>query len=249
MLVQALLAGCINGLGRLFGNQMAFDRPLIAGTLVGLVYGNLTLGLAVGGTLELMWMGVEGIGGARPANVTVSTIFATAMACILGKGVTEAVAMAVPVSLLSQVIDNLATSANSFFQRRFETLANKGDIDGLVRWVWAFYPYTFILGVIIIFFPVYYGTGAIESLLNAVPDWLMKGLGTAGGMLPAVGFAMVLGMMYKIELLPMLLLGFALGAYLGMPILGVTFIGISVTALVFWIRAYVRQQGGESTDV
>jgi len=54
--------------------------------------------------------------------------------------------------------------------------------------------------------------------------------------------------MYKVELLPMLLLGFALGAYLNMPILGVTFIGIAVTALVFWIRAYIRQQGGESTN-
>lgn len=245
-MIQALLAGCMNGLARVFANNYAIERPLIAGPIVGLIYGNLSLGLAIGGTLELMWMGVEGIGGARSADPTVSTIFATAVACQLGKGVAEAVAMAVPVSLLSQAIGNLLMSANSIVQRRFEILANRGDLDGLIRWVWGAVPFNFIIGILIIYFPVYYGTGAIDSVLNIVPAWLMEGLGAAGGLLPAVGFAMVLGTMYQAQLAPMLLLGFALGAYLDMPILGVALISIAVTATVFLTRAYVREQGGNA---
>ena len=38
---------------------------------------------------------------------------------------------------------------------------------------------------------VYYGSAYIERILDAIPVWLMNGLTVAGGMLPALGFAIV----------------------------------------------------------
>ena len=35
----------------------------------------------------------------------------------------------------------------------------------------------------------------LEAIINLIPAWLSKGLGVAGNMLPAVGFAMILNMM------------------------------------------------------
>lgn len=244
--IQAVLAACWAGLARSMSNQSSFERPLICGTVVGLIYGNIGLGLAIGGTLELMWMGVEGIGGASPADVTVSTIFATAMACSLGKGVSEAVALAVPVSLFANLIKQAFTTLNSFFHRHFETLAAKGDIDGLSRWALLSFPYNFAIGFLIIIVSISLGSGPVKALLDTVPAWVTKGLSVAGGILPAVGFAMVLRMMYKTEYLPFLAVGFALGAYLNMPILGVAIIGAAVAAVLFQVKQLTKRQGGQA---
>ena len=245
-MIQAILAACWSGLARSMSNQASFERPLICATVVGIIYGNLGLGLAVGGTLELMWMGVEGIGGASPADVTVSTIFATAMACSLGKGVAEAVALAVPVSLLANLIKQLFTTLNSFFHRIFESVAETGDIDGLCKWALWSYPYNFAIGFFIIFLAIQLGSGPVKTLLDSVPAWITKGLSVAGGILPAVGFAMVLRMLYKPSYLPFLAVGFVLGAYLNMPILGVAIIGAAVAVVLFQIGQQAKRQGGQS---
>ncbi|HHW27673.1 MAG TPA: PTS sugar transporter subunit IIC [Firmicutes bacterium] len=245
MLIQAILASAWSGIARALGNQASLERPLICSTVVGIIYGNFGLGLAIGGTLELMWMGVEGIGGASPADVTVSSIFATAMACSHGYGVSEAVALAVPVSLLGNVIKQMVTSANSFFHRRFEALAEKGDIDALCKWTLWSTPYNFAVGFLIVFLGIQLGSDAVQALFESVPAWLTTGLGKAGGILPAVGFAMVLRMMYKAEYLPFLAAGFVLGAYLNMPILGVAILGAAVSAVLFSIRQQIKRVGGQ----
>lgn len=241
--IQAVLAACWAGLARSLSNQSSLERPLICGTMVGLFYGNIGLGLAIGGTLELMWMGVEGIGGASPADVTVSTIFATAMACSLGKGVSEAVALAVPVSLFANLIKQAVTTSYSFVHRHFESLASKGDIDGLTRWSILSMPVNFVVGFVIIFTAISLGSGPVDALLKTVPAWVTKGLTVAGGILPAVGFAMVLRMMYKAEYLPFLAVGFALGAYLNMPILGTAIIGAAVAAVLFQVKQMAKRGG------
>lgn len=241
--IQAVLAACWAGLARSLSNQSSLERPLICGTVVGLIYGNLGLGLAIGGTLELMWMGVEGIGGASPADVTVSTIFATAMACSLGKGVSEAVALAVPVSLFANLIKQAVTTSYSFVHRHFESLAAKGDIDSLSKWSVMSMPVNFVVGFLIIFVAISLGSGPVDALLKTVPAWVTKGLSVAGGILPAVGFAMVLRMMYKAEYLPFLALGFAMGAYLNMPILGTAIIGAAVAAVLFQVKQMTKRGG------
>lgn len=241
--IQAVLAACWAGLARSLSNQSSLERPLICGTMVGLFYGNLSLGLAIGGTLELLWMGVEGIGGASPADVTVSTIFATAMACSLGKGVSEAVALAVPVSLFANLVKQAVTTSFSFLHRHFETLADEGDIDHLTAWSLMSMPVNFVIGFAIIFAAIALGSGPVDALLKTVPAWITRGLTVAGGILPAVGFAMVLRMMYKAEYLPFLAVGFALGAYLNMPILGTAVIGASVAAILFQVKQLAKRGG------
>ncbi|WP_426085870.1 PTS sugar transporter subunit IIC, partial [Escherichia coli] len=65
MVAQAIMLGLIAGIGildgRIFG-QMMFDRPLVTGLLVGLVLGDVKNGIIIGAQLELIWMGIAGIG-------------------------------------------------------------------------------------------------------------------------------------------------------------------------------------------
>ena len=68
MLVQAILVGLVGAFGCLdyqLGTLYAF-RPIVLCPLVGLVLGDLQTGLAVGASLELLFMGSVSIGAYVP---------------------------------------------------------------------------------------------------------------------------------------------------------------------------------------
>ena len=72
MLVKALLVALWAGLCSLDdgGMQLQIRKPLLAGTITGLILGDLTQGLIIGGTLELMWLGVNSVGAYTPPDIT-----------------------------------------------------------------------------------------------------------------------------------------------------------------------------------
>ena len=72
---------------------------------------------------------------------------------------------------------------------------------------------------------VYFGAAHIDKILAVIPEWLMNGLTVAGGMLPALGFAIVIKIIGKKELLPYFVAGYF--------ILKLSGIGI-FTAFNFW---------------
>ncbi len=81
-----------------------------------------------------------------------------------------------------------------------------------------------------------YSMSTLKTLVAMIPDWLLTGLNVAGGMLPAIGFAMIMTVMLKKQLIPFALLGYALAAYLQLPV-----IGIAIIALVFALKFYFEQ--------
>jgi len=90
MVAQAIMLGLIAGIGildgRIFG-QMMFDRPLVTGLLVGLVLGDVKNGIIIGAQLELIWMGIAGIGASTPPDVVTGGILGTAFAILSNSGV------------------------------------------------------------------------------------------------------------------------------------------------------------------
>lgn len=61
----ALVAALVYMESRIGGQHM-LDRPIIIGPLVGVILGDPVTGLIVGGSLELVWMGLVGIGTSTP---------------------------------------------------------------------------------------------------------------------------------------------------------------------------------------
>ena len=55
------------------GGQHMLDRPILIGPIVGLIMGDFTMGLIIGGNLELVWMGLVGIGTSTPPDVVVGS--------------------------------------------------------------------------------------------------------------------------------------------------------------------------------
>lgn len=68
MMTDALLIALIAGIAGvdLFNGLTHFHRPVVIGPIVGLILGDVQTGLLVGGTLELVWMGMVPLAGAQP---------------------------------------------------------------------------------------------------------------------------------------------------------------------------------------
>lgn len=70
MVLHAILISLVAIVATIDYNGPIFliHRPLVTGALTGLVLGNFSQGLIIGATLELMWLGVTGIGGYTPPD-------------------------------------------------------------------------------------------------------------------------------------------------------------------------------------
>lgn len=83
------------------------------------------------------------------------------------------------------------------------------------------------------------GTTFVQSVVNNMPAWLMGGLKTAGAIVPALGVAILLKYLSIKKYVAYLLIGFALAAYLSIPMLGIAFIGLALA-----LMTYERRQEG-----
>ena len=199
MVAQAIMLGLIAGIGildgRIFG-QMMFDRPLVTGLLVGLVLGDVKNGIIIGAQLELIWMGIAGIGASTPPDVVTGGILGTAFAILSNSGV-EVACMWIPVGL--------------------------------------FFLSTFLPT----FLAILLGADKVTGMIEAVPNVILDGLSVAGNLLPAIGFALLLDMLFSKKMAPFFFLGFLAAAYGGLNITAIALIGACIAVILHF---YIEQK-------
>jgi Phosphotransferase system, mannose/fructose/N-acetylgalactosamine-specific component IIC len=76
------------------------------------------------------------------------------------------------------------------------------------------------------------GVEAAAKLLSVIPDWLSNGLGSTGGILPALGFGMLLLIIASNEVWPFFFIGFLAAAYMKVNALAGAILGVCM-ALVY----------------
>ncbi|CZQ95698.1 PTS mannose/fructose/sorbose/N-acetylgalactosamine transporter subunit IIC [Trichococcus collinsii] len=185
-------------------------QPIVMGPVIGLILGDVTTGLIVGGTYQLMTIGNMPVGGAQPPNAVIGGIMATILAISLKLEPTVAVATAVPFSLLGQYGVTLIFSAMSPMMSIADKYAHNADHKGIEKLNYlAMTILGLIFGVIVTLF--FIGGAAFgDSVVGAIPAWLMGGLSAAGGMMRYVGFAILLKVMVSREMWGFYFIGFAL---------------------------------------
>ena len=112
-MLQAILLGIIAFIGNCdyaLGTSL-IKNPIVLGPVVGLVMGDVTQGIIIGGILELAFIGAQSVGAFVPPNVVVGGVLGTAFAISTGKGAEVAVTLAYPIALLASIFENLFMSA------------------------------------------------------------------------------------------------------------------------------------------
>ncbi|GMA08201.1 PTS sorbose transporter subunit IIC [Tetragenococcus halophilus subsp. flandriensis] len=213
--------------------NIGMQYPVIVGTVVGIIVGDIQLGLMIGATLQLMVLGVGTYGGASIPDFTSGAIIGTVFAHTTGNGLEFALALAVPVGLLMVQLDVLARFANTFFLHQTDKSIDQADpqkvanniILGIIPWG--------LSRMIPIAIMLIFGQNVVDFIVNRMPDWLMGGLEVAGGLLPVVGIAVLLKYLPTASYFPYLLVGFFFASYLEIPMLGVAMIGLALAIIHF----------------
>lgn len=209
------------------------ERPLVVGAVTGLMLGDMTQGIIIGGALEAIFMGAVNIGGAVSADPAAATVFAVVFSLTTG-GVSAkaALAIAVPIGVLAGImtmfVNNVALSFLVPFMDRFAEHDNGKAIVGLHFGAWFG---RFFLFSLVVFFGVLVGRGAVQAFVDGIPQLVMNGLIAMSGFLPAVGFAILLKMLWSKELAVYYFMGFILVAYLKLPLIAVAAVGIIAVVL------------------
>ncbi|MBZ2174959.1 PTS sugar transporter subunit IIC [Schnuerera sp. xch1] len=213
--------------------NIGLNRPIQAGFFTGLILGDVTLGLAVGATLQLMVLGVGTYGGASIPDYMSGAVIGTAFGIMSGLGVEFAIGIAVPIGLFLVQLDILARFTNTFFQHRADKYAEDGNFDGVERMnLLGIIPWG-LSRAIPVAIALIFGPEIVDALVNITPQWLLNGLSVAGKVLPALGIAILLRYLPAKRYLPYLLIGFALAAFLQVSMIGVAIVGLALGLLVY----------------
>ena len=219
----------------LFNGLTHFHRPVVLGPLVGLILGDMYTGILVGGTLELIWMGLAPLAGAQPPNVIIGTIVGTSFAITTGVEPNVAVGIAVPFAVAVQMGITLLFSAMSAVMSRCDEYAANADTNGIER---VNYFALAVLGAfyfLCAFLPIFLGAEHAGAIVEKLPKNLIDGLGVAGGIMPAIGFAVLMKIMMKNVYIPYFILGFVAAAWLQLPILAIA-AAVTAMAIIDYMR-------------
>ena len=246
MFVQALLIGIWAGLAGidLFDLQLHVHRPVVTGLVVGIILGDVKTGLVAGGMLELVWMGMVPLAGAQPPNVVIGGIIGTAFAIFTKEDPNIAVGVAVPFAIAAQAGITLLFTVFSPVMHKADEYAANADVRGIERINYLGLLILFCSYFVAAFLPIFFGEEAARSVVQMLPEKLIGGLSVAGGMMPAVGFGMLLKIMLKKEFAGFLILGFVLAAFLKLEIMAIAFIGLSIAMYDYYLKK--DRSGGSS---
>lgn len=249
-MLQAILLGVVAFIAQLdyaTGDSM-ISRPLVTGVAVGLVMGDLKAGIIMGATLELAFIGMFSVGASIPPEVITGGILGVAFAISAHAGASEALILALPIATLALIIKNLYLGIGiPYFSNRADKYADDGNANGVERMaVLAGIGLALILGLVVMFsFMV--GSSAVKTLLNAIPEFVQHGLSVATGIIPALGFAMLAKVIMNKSVVPYFFLGFAIMAYLKIPLTGIAIFGAILAVVMVSITSKIEDSSKNST--
>lgn len=236
MIVNAILIGLITFIGKAdywLGTAM-FGRPIVLGAFVGIILGDVSAGVQIGFSLELIFMGMQAIGASVPPDMVVGGVLGTAFAISSGQGAETAIAIAFPAAVLSAFVVNLFYGVlTPLMAKSADKAALEGDYKK-IETVHIANGFLFdIVFAVIAGVSFYVGGPTIERFLGMIPEPLISGLATAAGLLPALGFALLLDMMISKRLAGFFFAGFLLSAYFELPVLGVVAFSLVLLAIMY----------------
>ena len=122
----------------------------------------------------------------------------------------------------------------SFWNTRAQSAAENIDDRGILL-NHVVYPQitTFLLRAVPIFAAIFFGRGLVDWLLNNVPQVVTDTISVLGGVLPALGIAMLMGIVIKEKVhLVFFFAGFVLMAFAKLNMIALVFLAAMVAYVV-----------------
>ena len=241
VVIVAFIIGCSS-----VNDQIETYQPVVACSLIGLVTGHLELGVMLGGSLQLITMGWANVGVAMAPDASLAAVASTIILILGGqgtKGIGPAIALAVPLAVAGLALTMVVRTATVFIAHIMDSRAEAADIAGVERWHFIGMALqglrVAIPALLLLLIPAH----LVQSGLEAMPEWLKSGMTIGGGMVVAVGYAMVINMMASREVWPFFAIGFALAAVSQLTLIALGAIGVAL-ALIYLTLSKKGGNGG-----
>ena len=245
IIIVALLAGMEGIL-----DEFQFHQPLVACTLIGLVSGHLTEGIVLGGSLQMIALGWANVGAAVAPDAALASV-ASAIIMVLGleggttdvqTAISTSIAVAVPLSVAGLFLTMICRTIAIPMVHFMDGAAEKGNI----RAIETCHILAILLQGVRIAIPAaalcFVPAQVVTDALNQMPPWLSGGMTVGGGMVAAVGYAMVINMMSTKETWPFFALGFVLAAIGELTLIALGAIGVALALIYLGLK----ENGGSS---
>lgn len=244
LLIIAIVMGIMYWIARgMIGGYFAFffiASPITIGFIAGLLYGDITKGLVIGGGIAAAFAGIIAPGGNLPTDSALAATTVIPIALSTGLSVSQAIAFAVPIGLLGSFVTNLRKMVNVIFVHKADIAVENGRFDQIKRYAVIYPP---IIELPLLFLPVFlivlFGQDVMLNFINTVPAWVMHGMEVAGGLMPAIGFALIMNMIGNKKLLAYTLIGFILVKSIGLNNLTA---GLFIGSTAFLIASARREK-------
>lgn len=241
-IVLVFLFSCVCGMGSVL-DEFQTHRPLIACTMIGLILGDITTGIILGGTLELIALGWMNIGAAQSPDSALASVISTILVVVGQQDIQAGIAIALPVAAAGQVLTVIVRTITVAFQHAADKEAEKANFNKII----ALHFTALLFQALRVAIPAtivaaFVSADMVTSMLNAIPDVVTGGLAVAGGFIVVVGYAMVLNMMSVKYLMPFFFLGFVLGGYLNFSLLSFGIVGLIVALIYVQLNPNFKKQ-------
>ena len=247
IIIIALLAGMEGVL-----DEFQFHQPIVACTLIGLVSGHLTEGVMLGGSLQMIALGWANVGAAVAPDAALASV-ASALIMVLGlqggdtnvqTAISTAIAVAIPLSVAGLFLTMVCRTIAIPMVHFMDAAAERGDMRAIDMWQIL----AILLQGIRIAIPAallcVVPAETVTNALNQMPEWLSGGMTVGGGMVAAVGYAMVINMMSTKETWPFFALGFVLAAINELTLIALGAIGIALALIYLGLKENGGSNGG-----
>ena len=185
-------------------------------------------------------MGISAIGGAIAADATTGSIIAVAYAIAAGGASDEAITTGLA---LAMTIGTLMVPINSLFQPiwillvpYWEKLAAKAEPKKFLWQNIAVFLLSGLPNTIVLYIAVALGVTGLENFIAVCPAWVLTGFSAAGGMMTAVGFGILLSMIWDTKICVFYFVGFVCAKSLGLSSLGIAVSGAAIALTIFFLK-------------
>ena len=224
-LILLFIVAAITGMASVL-DEAQFHRPVVACTMTGIVLGDPTTGIILGGTLEMMALGWMNVGAAMAPDAALASTVSTVLVIVGHQSIGAGIALAVPLAAAGQVLTIFVRTITVFFQHLADKYAEDANLRGIeMCHVAGLLLQALRVAVPTVAIAMVAGTDVVNNALNSIPEVITRGLQVAGGFIVVVGYAMVINLMNAQKLMVYFFLGFLIAVFTDVNLIGFGAIG------------------------
>ena len=235
--------------------KWVFDSPIASGLVCGIILGDVKAGVLMGCAIQVIFLTNLVVGSSMTVDVNFVSYICIPLALVSGASTELAMAMAIPISMLGVLVFTFYNGICSVFYQAGDRAIEQNDIKKMKR-IYGIYPSIFHVplrfGIPFVTFIV--GAQYAENLIQAIPAVVLRMGEVVGGILPAIGMAILLAYTLKeIKMVVFYLIGLIAVTYMNFNTVTVAVLGGCLAVMYYMFTGSKKAEAafadGEEDDL